>query len=85
MSIAISVNASYAEIWDGKKLAEIIKNLIPPQSERIYVLFTEIPLQLLIKFCYDHDIPLELLKTYYEKYIKPVYRNQELEEYLYEK
>lgn len=80
--IVTTVNASYKEVWSEEKLAEIVKNMTPPPSERIYVLFTEVPLQSLLKWCLQQNIDFDILKHYYEKYIKPLYQNKELEEFL---
>lgn len=47
----------------------------------MYVLFTECPLQDILKWCKAYQITISDLKEYYEQFIKPYYVNPELEEF----
>jgi len=81
--LEISVNKSYRDIWTEDKLAEYIKTMKKPDSERIYVMFTEVPIQVLLDFAIRHHIPEKQLKEYYERYIKPLgFTNRFFEETL---
>lgn len=78
--IEITVNRSYKDFISEKELAQIIKSMEKPETERIYVLFTEVPVKELIDFSIRNRIPFENLKNYYLKYIKSVgFKNLELE------
>ncbi len=78
--IEITVNRSYKDFISEEKLAQIIKSMEKPETERIYVLFTEVPVKELIDFSIRNRIPFENLKNYYLKYIKSVgFKNLELE------
>ncbi|WP_293442205.1 hypothetical protein [Persephonella sp.] len=78
--VEITVNRSYRNFISEKELAKIIKNMEKPETERIYVLFTEVPVKELIDFSLRNRIPFENLKNYYLKYIKKAgFKNLELE------
>jgi len=78
--VEITVNRSYKDFISEEKLAQIIKSMEKPETERIYVLFTEVPVKELIDFSLRNRIPFENLKNYYLKYIKSVgFKNLELE------
>ncbi|WP_457635931.1 hypothetical protein [Persephonella sp.] len=78
--VEITVNRSYKDFISEEKLAQIIKSMEKPETERIYVLFTEVPVKELIDFSIRNRIPFENLKNYYLKYIKSVgFKNLELE------
>ncbi|HHV16899.1 MAG TPA: hypothetical protein GXX58_10080 [Gelria sp.] len=51
-------------------------------SIQIYNLFTEVPLQMIVKLFLDHQIDEAVFKKYYITYIQPIYPNKELEEML---
>jgi len=78
--VEITVNRSYKDFIPEEKLARIIKNMEKPKTERIYVLFTEVPVKELIDFSLRNGISFEKLKNYYFKYIKSAgFKNPELE------
>ncbi|WP_297492556.1 hypothetical protein [Persephonella sp.] len=78
--VEITVNRSYKDFISEKELAKIIKNMEKPETERIYVLFTEVPVKELIDFSLRNRISFESLKNYYLKYIKKAgFKNLELE------
>ncbi len=80
--IEITVNRSYRGVLTEKEMADYIKNMKKPDTERIYVLFTEVPIGMLLKFALRHNIEIESLKEYYEKYIKPLgFKNEYLDKY----
>ncbi len=41
--VEITVNRSYKDFISEKELVQIIKEMKKPETERIYVLFTEVP------------------------------------------
>ena len=78
--VEITVNRSYKDFISEKELAQIIKEMKKPEIERIYVLFTEVPVKELIAFSLRNDISFGNLKNYYFKYIKSIgFKNPELE------
>ncbi|WP_456465989.1 hypothetical protein [Persephonella sp.] len=78
--VEITVNRSYKDFISEENLTQIIKSMEKPETERIYVLFTEVPVKELIDFSLRNRIPFENLKNYYLKYIKSVgFKNLELE------
>ena len=80
--IEITVNRSYRGVLSEKEMAEYIKNMKKPDTERIYVLFTEVPIGMLLKFALRHNIKLETLKEYYESYIKSLgFKNEYLDNF----
>ncbi len=80
--IEITVNRSYKNIITEKELANHIINMKRPESERIFVLFTEVPVGLLLKFALNNNIEIKKLKEYYETYIKPLgFKNEYLDNY----
>ena len=80
--IEITVNRSYKGVLTEKEMAKYIKSMKKPNTERIYVLFTEVPVGMLLKFALRHNIEIETLKEYYEKYIKPLgFRNKYLDNF----
>ena len=82
----ITVNCAYREdrLMTEEKLAEILKSgKFPetyPEWEQVEVFFSEVPSEYVSDFCTRYGITLEELKDYYEKNIKPRFRNEELEE-----
>ncbi|WP_029523066.1 hypothetical protein [Persephonella sp. KM09-Lau-8] len=71
-SVEITVNRSYKDFISEKELAQIIKEMKKAETERIYILFTEVPVKELIAFSLRNNIPFENLKNYYLKYIKSI-------------
>ena len=79
-SVEITVNRSYKDFISEKEFTQIIKEMKKPVTERIYVLFTEVPMKELIAFSLRNNNPFENLKNYYLKYIKSIgFKNPELE------
>ena len=82
----VTVNCAYSEkyLLGEDKLAEILKSKKFPETypewEQVEVFFSEVPVDLIWDFCKKHGITLEELREYYEKNIKPRFRNEELEE-----
>ncbi len=71
-SVEITVNRSYKDFISEKELAQVIKEMKKAETERIYILFTEVPVKELIAFSLRNNIPFENLKNYYLKYIKSI-------------
>ena len=83
----VTVNCAYKRGITEEKLAELIKKQefpkVYPLNEQVEVFFSEVPVSTVISFCKEHGISIEELKSYYEQYIKPKFRNGELEELWY--
>ena len=81
-----TINCAYGEkyLMTEKKLADILKSgKFPetyPEWEQVEVFFSEVPVSFIWDFCRKFGITLEELREYYEKNIKPRFRNEELEE-----
>lgn len=78
MYVATTVNASCEKSFSDEELAYFVKKKIFP-DDRMYVLFTECPLQDILKLYKAYEIDLKTLKEYYDQFIKPRYINQEPE------
>jgi hypothetical protein len=77
-----TVNAAYKTCLDESELADFIKTDKFPERfrEHIYVFFTEVSNSAIMKFCNIYGIKLEELEAYYNRHVRDVYRNRELEE-----
>lgn len=76
------VNIPFKENLSDDILADAIKSFKDFPDERMEILFTEVPLSDLIKWCIEKDIPLETLKDYYDRFIKKKgLSNPKLEEF----
>jgi hypothetical protein len=82
MSFLTTVNSAFKVSLSEEELAIFIKSGIFPRdfSEHIFTFFTEVPSQAIFRFILKYNISLQELKDYYEKHIKPLYRNRSLEE-----
>ncbi len=78
----VEVNKSFRNYISERKLARLIKaaKFLPEYKERMLILFTEVSPTLIYKFAMEHKIPLKDLKIYYEKFIKPLCKNEKLED-----
>jgi len=78
----VTVNCSYKVEISEKELAEIIKSGELPEEKRGYleVFFSEVPLSEIVDFCDKYGITINELKNFYERNIKPLFSNKELEE-----
>lgn len=75
------INCQTRTVLREKELAKIIKTLAPPGEYCVHIanFFTEVPVHRIISFAREHGIPDEVLREYYEKYVKEVYPNRVLE------
>jgi hypothetical protein len=84
MGAVVTINCAYRKGITEEKLVDLIKKQEFPEgyplSEQVEVFFSEVPTATVVSFCKKHGISIEELKSYYEKYIKPKFRNEELEE-----
>jgi len=80
----VTVNRAYRRGITEEELAGFIRRqefpTVYPLSEQIEVFFSEVPVSAVVSFCRKHGISLEELKKFYERHIKPKFRNKELEE-----
>ncbi len=78
----VTVNCSYKVKISEGELAEIIKSGKLPDEKRGYleVFFSEVPLSEIVDFCDRYEITINELKNFYEKNIKSLFSNKELEE-----
>lgn len=79
--IETPINCQSRFFLHEEKLAEIIRTLSPPGEFSVQVanFFTEVPVHRILRFAREHGIPDEVLKEYYEKYVKEIYPNRALE------
>ncbi len=82
MSLLTTVNSAFKVSLSEEVLAGFLKADIFPKdfSEHIYTFFTEVPPSGIFRFILKYNISLNQLKAYYERHIKPIYRNKALEE-----
>ena len=80
--IYTTINAPFKKVLSEERLSRSIKDGIFPSEfrEHILILFTEVPISLIYRFMKECGISHEMLKDYYERYIKDECRNRELEE-----
>ena len=80
----ITVNCAYSKSIAEERLAELLKEQEFPEeypyNEQVEVFFSEVPVSAVVSFCRKYGITMEELKRYYERFIKPNFRNKELEE-----
>ena len=81
-TIETTVNQSLKYPATEEKLAGMIKSGKKEDKyiAHIFALFSDVPVQDIIAFCYKHDINLMIMEKYYNKYVKHLYPNHELEE-----
>jgi hypothetical protein len=77
----LTANVSFrTEITDDVVVNSIMNMEMPREWEfHFYDFFTDNPVEWILDFCEEKNIPLERLKEFYEKFIKPYYRNRRLE------
>lgn len=82
MSLVTTVNSAFKVSLSEEELAEFLKSGIFPKdfSEHLYTFFTEVPPSAIFRFILKYNISINQLKAYYERHIKPIYRNRALEE-----
>ncbi len=82
MIVYTTINAPFIDMLSEKKLASILKSgkLSSKWSAQIYSFFTDVPVQDIVKFSMKYDIPLEQIRIYYEKHVKKLYVNKNLED-----
>jgi hypothetical protein len=84
MLIETTINAQTKNYLKAEELAIIIKAMRLPSewTGQVYNFFADVPVQDIDNFSALFGIADIALKRYYDKYIKNVYPNQELEEML---
>lgn len=82
MGIINTVNASFKINISEKILVKLIKEkkIEKKWSAHIYAFFSDVPVQDIVKFAIKYQIPLGVIKKYYEKYVKNYFPNKQLED-----
>lgn len=82
MCIINTVNSSFNVHINEKMLVKLIKKkkFEKKWSAHIFVFFSDVPVQDIVKFALKNKISLEEIKEYYEKYIKNYFPNKYLED-----
>jgi hypothetical protein len=83
--IATTINAQTKTYLTEKELAKLLQalRLSEEYTTQIFNFFTDVHTQDIEKFQVEFNISDEVLRTYYEKYIKEIYPNKKLEEMIY--
>lgn len=83
-TVSSTVNRCFRESLPYEKLAQIIKSgrAVKRWQGHLAVFFTEVAVCEILRFAREHGISRGELKRYYERHIKKLYRNQELEDAL---
>jgi hypothetical protein len=78
------INVSTVKSLDENQLAHYIENnyFNKDYTHQIFSFFTELAIGTIIDFIKNHHFSKEIVKNYYEKYIKEFERNYELEDIL---
>lgn len=81
-SVFTTINAPMRYLLPESTLSELLKKCEFPAEydQHIYAFFTEVSPSVVCMFCKQNGILIDTLKTYYFKYIKPLYTNRRLEE-----
>lgn len=84
MGIITTINAQTRNRLSLDQLADYLKEQTWENgfAAQLVNFFTDCPLKDLAAFAEQYNISDRQIKSYYEKYIKEYYRNQELEEML---
>jgi hypothetical protein len=76
------INIPFKDNLSEDILVSKIKSLEDFPDERIDILFTEVPIGDLIRWCIEKEIPFNTLKEYYNRFIlEKGLRNKSLEEF----
>jgi len=75
-------NQSYRVKMTDDVVVNAVKNMSMPEEWKfhIYDFFADKPPQIILEFCEEYGISLEELRKFYEKFVKPYFRNRYLEE-----
>ncbi|MEW6621071.1 MAG: hypothetical protein AB1422_17355 [bacterium] len=82
VSVFTTINAPMKYSLRESTLVELLKKCEFPTKydQHIYSFFTEVSPSVVCRFCNQNGISMEILKSYYFKYIQPLYTNRNLEE-----
>ena len=82
MIVYMTINAPFSDMLSEKKLAAILKSGKMPAawSAQISAFFTDVPVQDIMRFSMKYGVSIDRIKTYYEKHVKKLYVNRELED-----
>ncbi len=82
--IEICINRQSRNYISTEDLLGIINRMVfdEKHSLQIYNMFSEVPVQMIMKLFLNHQIGEAVFKEYYITYIQPIHPNKELEEML---
>jgi len=83
--IETTINGQSRTYLSETELAKYIQKLIFPDEYMTQILnfFTDVPTQDIEKFAARYNIADQVIRTYYEMFIKDIYPNARLEEMIY--